>query len=131
MFFFFFIYVFLFLYRFYDNTSLYGYIRIRTFLPDDIDSFLFKFGSGLQHLIKEIKITNLIIDVRGNGGGYIGLLSAVMDLLFGGKEMYFSDQEMQMVKSKDIISLFENFEDVCALVYYFIFIRHTNYLMGS
>jgi hypothetical protein len=92
-------------------------------MPDDIGSFLLKLGFGLRQLIKDIKITDLIIDVRGNAGGSDGLLSAISDFLFGGKEIYFSDQESQMVKNKDIqefFSLLEEDIEVCSGVYIFL-----------
>jgi Peptidase family S41 len=59
-----------------------GYIRLKTFYPksDDVDGVVQEFGRILATLPQ----TGLILDVRGNGGGYINIGERILQMLTPG-----------------------------------------------
>ena len=54
-----------------------GYVRIYTFMTDNVDTFVDEF----ERLISELPQEGLIIDVRGNGGGVIHAAERLFQLL--------------------------------------------------
>lgn len=78
-----------------------GYIGINVFsktTPSQVKDAMTKF--------KKSKIKNIIVDVRGNGGGYLNSLNGVMELFVTGKKCIYqtedkSDKEKYYVTGKN------------------------------
>ena len=58
-----------------------GYIRIRTFTNDKYENFVQQFVNEFLRLLKQLPKKGLIIDVRGNGGGYISAAECILQFL--------------------------------------------------
>lgn len=83
-----------------SGTKKIGYLKISVFADNTSDQF----EEELLKLEKE-KISGLIIDVRGNGGGYLHAANKMMELfLQPGKIIY----EMQTQKDVDLYKAFSN-----------------------
>jgi C-terminal processing protease CtpA/Prc len=61
-----------------DNV---GYIRIRTFTNDKYENFVDQFVNEFLRLLRQLPKKGLIIDVRGNGGGYITASECILQFL--------------------------------------------------
>ena len=61
-----------------DNV---GYIRIRTFTNDKYENFVDQFVNEFLRLLRQLPKKGLIIDVRGNGGGYITAAECILQFL--------------------------------------------------
>jgi hypothetical protein len=61
-----------------DNV---GYIRIRTFTNDKYENFVDQFVNEFLRLLRQLPKQGLIIDVRGNGGGYITAAECILQFL--------------------------------------------------
>jgi C-terminal processing protease CtpA/Prc len=61
-----------------DNV---GHIRIRTFTSDKYENFVDQFVNEFLRLLKQLPKKGLIIDVRGNGGGYIVAAECILQFL--------------------------------------------------
>jgi hypothetical protein len=58
-----------------------GYIRIRTFADDKYENFVQQFVNEFLRLLRQLPKKGLIIDVRGNGGGYISAAEYILQFL--------------------------------------------------
>jgi C-terminal processing protease CtpA/Prc len=58
-----------------------GYIRIRTFYDTKYQNFVDQFVNEFLRLMRQLPKNGLIIDVRGNGGGYIMAAEYILQFL--------------------------------------------------
>jgi C-terminal processing protease CtpA/Prc len=105
-----------------STTKSIGYIHLKTFLPSDPDKFLYELGYQLRNFVVTEKISDLIVDVRGNNGGANAILSAILDLFFGDKGLYFSDQESQLLKTDHMKKMANLFVNAHVWFYFFFFL---------
>jgi hypothetical protein len=75
-----------------------GIIQLGTFLCPNLNQFLRNFGGGFYQFYFVHHCSDIIIDVRGNGGGEVGLEETLTNFLFG-NTTYPSDVEMDFRKS--------------------------------
>ena len=61
----------------------YGYIRLKSFAPEsgDVSGVVTEFG----RILRALPQTGLILDVRGNGGGYINIGELILQMLTPGQ----------------------------------------------
>jgi hypothetical protein len=75
-----------------------GIIKLQTFFANDIMVFLKNFGKGFHDFYYKLGVSDIIIDVRGNGGGEFQLEEILMDFLFR-NTTYPTSAEMDFVKT--------------------------------
>ena len=93
---------------YYDSENNVGYIRIYTFSPSTISLWASAVFHSLQAIKEKYGATRLVIDVRGNGGGYVHLGMQLHHLLFpseypiyGVYQLRESDLNAELVKIPD------------------------------
>eukprot|EP00770_Monocercomonoides_exilis_P005504 MONOS_5476.1-p1 / transcript=MONOS_5476.1 / gene=MONOS_5476 / organism=Monocercomonoides_exilis_PA203 / gene_product=unspecified product / transcript_product=unspecified product / location=Mono_scaffold00160:2386-4689(+) / protein_length=767 / sequence_SO=supercontig / SO=protein_coding / is_pseudo=false len=85
-----------------------GYMWIRTFSPSDLKEFGNQVGLALRRLKEEHQVKKLVVDVRGNGGGYVMLGMQTNQFMFpsafpvyGRYDMLHSDINTELAKLRD------------------------------
>ncbi len=92
-----------------------GYIKVNKFSATTFDEFM----DGVDKMVMEDKMENLVIDLRQNGGGYLNEAIKMLNQLFSNPDQLLVYTEGRTVKRDEYFSIGKNIhqiEDVVVLI---------------